>query len=114
MAQNKDLHASVLAAVAMNGFGGHDMPLDIGYNAIPKGSIERAVPVASTRRRKFSRKVRLSPSKYKPHQGARERARRREKYQTESAIEQATRWESWKKGRRVEVVDGYPFCYPAA
>lgn len=106
------LLGTLIAACAAGGFGVPSS--DPGYRSnqvLP----ERLIPATSTRRQRYRSSINswLDRSRHKPHQGAREKARRVRNGETSSALEHATRWASWKKGRRVNVVDGIPFCTPA-
>lgn len=108
----------LIASMAGIGLAGHGAAISTaGYSAVvPNITPKAAVPGASHRRRRIRKGYDWfgnRRSKHKPHQGAREKARRVERHQTDNPIKHAQRWASWKTGRKVEVIDGIAFCSPA-
>lgn len=112
--RNRNYVTLLASALAAGGFGmGHNASAFSGFN-LPNNPNPSSPDTAVGRRTRFRKgSSRKRHNNGKPHQGAREKARRRERGEGESAIRQAHRWASWKKGRSVNVVDGMPFCIPA-
>lgn len=85
-----------------------------GYANVPEIPAKQSVPGASHRRKRIRKGFQLfNGGRHKPHQGAREKARRRKRGETTNTVAHAHRWAGWKSGRSVHVIDGVPFCYPA-